>query len=120
MKLKVSLKHDRDVQIKAKYGNIKDTENNSDNSDDDSIALFNVTGVSKALSKVQNRTEEAPKISISFRLSEGGLLDIVNAYASVQRTQIVKSKKSTTIGSKKKVLLLSILCLWCYYLHFCW
>jgi len=111
-KKKVSFTHDRDIEIKAKYYDVAANDDNGssgdgadDDNDDDAIALFNVTGVAKALSKVQNRTDEDPKISLSFRLTGSGTLEIVNAYASVQRTQvIVKSKKSSSTKIKKDAL----------------
>jgi len=98
-KKKVTFRHDRDVTVKVAYETEAEAAETTVE-EESGIVLFNVTGVERAIEKVTNRTEEKPKITLSFRLTSSGTVEMVDSTVSVQKAVFVKPKKA--LEKKKK------------------
>mmetsp|Transcript_7793 Transcript_7793/g.15023 ORF Transcript_7793/g.15023 Transcript_7793/m.15023 type:complete len:1102 (-) Transcript_7793:178-3483(-) len=89
-KKSVKVRHDRDFTVKVAYNS---QQEQGEGDEEGGIGFFNVTGVARAVARVQNRTSEKPKVQVSFRLTTSGLVEVEAASVSVERTKLVKKNK---------------------------
>ena len=94
----VTFRHDRDFTVTVAYKATADDGRAAEDRtlEDRGIAQFNITGVARASAKhvtSDEKPDEKPKVTLSFKLTSSGLIELAKATVSVQSVQKIKPKK---------------------------